>query len=99
MNPHGIDGFSEVWHGHPMPKRSRKATTDDLNQLAASIVAQAVGGHPVPSVEGKNPAAIALGRLGGLKGGRARANSLSKARRSQIAKKAAAARWKAKKTA
>lgn len=42
----------------------------------------------------KNPAAIALGRMGGLKGGKARAASLSPAKRAQIAKKAAAARWK-----
>ncbi len=41
----------------------------------------------------KNPAAVALGRLGGLKGGKARAEKLSARRRSQIAKKAAEARW------
>lgn len=46
--------------------------------------------------EGKNPAAVALGRLGGLKGGAARARSLSAKKRSEIAKKAARARWKAK---
>jgi hypothetical protein len=50
----------------------------------------------VPEPE-KNPAAVALGRLGGLKGGNARAAKLSKARRSEIAKRAARARWKAKK--
>ena len=44
--------------------------------------------------DGKNPAAVALGRLGGLKGGRARAEKLSKKRRSEIAKKAALARWR-----
>jgi len=44
----------------------------------------------------KNPAAVALGRLGGLKGGRARAKSLTAAARKRIAKKAAAARWKNK---
>lgn len=41
----------------------------------------------------KNPAAVALGRLGGLKGGDARAKALSKKRRSEIAKKAAQKRW------
>lgn len=41
----------------------------------------------------KNAAAVALGRLGGLKGGAARAKALSKKRRSEIAKKAAAKRW------
>ena len=42
----------------------------------------------------KNPAAVALGRLGGLKGGKARAESLSPDRRTEIARKAARARWK-----
>jgi hypothetical protein len=42
----------------------------------------------------KNPAAVALGRLGGVKGGPARAASLTPRKRSEIAKKAAAARWK-----
>jgi len=45
---------------------------------------------------GKNPAAVALGRLGGAKGGRARADKLSAAKRKAIAKKAAATRWKSK---
>jgi len=44
----------------------------------------------------KNPYAVALGRLGGLKGGPARANSLTAAKRKQIAKKAANARWRTK---
>ena len=44
----------------------------------------------------KNPAAVALGRLGGLKGGKARAEKLSAKKRSEIAKKAATARWKKK---
>jgi hypothetical protein len=46
--------------------------------------------------ESKNPAAVALGRLGGLKGGKARAKKLTKAARKRIAKSAAAARWKKK---
>lgn len=44
---------------------------------------------------GKNPAAVALGRLGGKKGGKARAAKLSPERRSDIARKAAQARWQA----
>jgi hypothetical protein len=47
-----------------------------------------------PADDGKNPAAVALGRLGGLKGGKARAKALSAKRRAAIAKKAARARWK-----
>lgn len=45
--------------------------------------------------QGKNPAAVALGRLGGIKGGKARAVSLTPKKRSEIARKAAKARWKA----
>jgi hypothetical protein len=48
---------------------------------------------PKPPFPAKNPAAVALGRLGGLKGGKARAKSLSATKRSEIAKKAAKARW------
>ena len=58
---------------------------------ATLIVAKAMGAAKL--AKAKNPAAVALGRLGGLKGGRARAANLSKARRSEIAAKAAAARW------
>jgi hypothetical protein len=59
---------------------------NDLNQIAARIVSQ--------STQEKNPAAVVLGRLGGLKGGKARAKTLSARKRTQIAKKAAASRWK-----
>jgi hypothetical protein len=80
-----------------MPKRSRTPRPTDPNQLAALIVAQATGmpGQEMASAAppGKNPAAVALGRLGGLKGGNARAKSLSPAKRKAIAKKAAVERW------
>ena len=68
----------------------------DTNQLAKSIVDIATSGDAEPKIQeetGKNPAAVALGRLGGLKGGKARAKSLSPKRRSEIAKKAAQKRW------
>jgi len=70
----------------------------DMNQLAKSIVDIATGEKDTTPAEdsGKNPAAVALGRLGGLKGGKARAEKLSPKKRSEIAKKAAAARWKNK---
>jgi hypothetical protein len=51
------------------------------------------------SMEGKNPAAVALGRRGGLKGGRARAETLSAEERHSIAVKAAQARWAKKSVA
>jgi hypothetical protein len=66
--------------------------------MAAAIVAQAVdpddkGDDPY---EGKNPAAVELGRLGGKKGGKARAAKLTAEERSEIASKAARARWREK---
>ena len=73
-----------------MPKRPRKPGA--LNALASAIVAEATEDQE-PEGDGKNPAAVALGRLGGLKGGKARAAKLSAKRRKEIAKKAAAARW------
>lgn len=79
-----------------MPKRSSKGRLD-LNKLAKSIVDEATGEAPTQPVQPeKNPAAVALGRLGGLKGGAARAKKLTAQERSEIAKRAAEARWKAK---
>jgi len=66
--------------------------TPDVNIIAATVTQQATDESRIV----KNPAAVALGRLGGLKGGRARAAKLSPARRSEIAKKAALARWASK---
>ena len=79
-----------------MPSRSSKhpKRPRDMNQLAKAIVDISVGAAADPDPdEGKNPAAVALGRLGGVKGGNARAAKLSAAKRKAIAKKAAAARW------
>jgi len=78
-----------------MPKRSSKKSRD-INVLASQIVEEATG-EPTPKPEdaNKNPAAVALGRLGGLKGGKARAKRLTPEQRSEIAKKAAQARWNA----
>lgn len=72
-----------------MPSRSSRKPRD-LNALAASIVAEATG---EPMDDGKNPAAVALGRLGGQKGGKARADKLTPEQRTDIARKAASARW------
>ena len=78
----------------------------DANSLAARIVALSTGQEPpkltpeskapdaAKPVKEKNPAAVALGRLGGLKGGKARAKALSKEQRAEISRVAAAARWK-----
>lgn len=61
--------------------------------MAFSVVQQVTGQAEKPASD-KNPAAVALGRLGGKKGGKARAAKLTKELRAEIAKKAAAARWK-----
>jgi hypothetical protein len=76
-----------------MRKRSSTGRLD-LNQLAKSIVDQATGeAAPLPNEPEKNPAAVALGRLGGIKGGAARAKKLTAEERSEIARKAAKKRW------
>lgn len=85
-----------------MPKRSSKTPKrpSDVNALAASIVASATDETPTEDKKEPTPeeiahaAAVALGRLGGLKGGAARAKKLSKKKRAEIAKKAAKARWR-----
>lgn len=80
-----------------MQKRSSKPRRPtDANLLARQIVEEAIGEPLISTLSGKNPAAVALGRLGGLKGGKARAAKLSPKKRKEIAKKAAAARWKDK---
>jgi len=73
-----------------MPKRSSRI---DLNTAAFEIVRRTTG-EQTDDLTAKNPAAVALGRLGGVKGGKARAASLTAARRSAIAKKAARSRWR-----
>lgn len=76
-----------------MPKRSRKHQITDPALLAKRVFdrVEAMGNPP------KNPAAVALGKLGGPKGGPARAAALSPERRTEIAKAAAVARWSRKK--
>jgi hypothetical protein len=80
-----------------MPRRSSK--DHDFAVNAFRVVEQAIGermdGTPLEDPNaGKNQAAVALGKLGGAKGGKARAAKLSPEQRKAIAKKAASARWK-----
>jgi hypothetical protein len=82
-----------------MPDRSsKKPPRGDVNIVAKYIVDVATGVVPrtaeTKPLPEKNPAAVALGRLGGLEGGKARAKALSKKERVEIARKAAKARWK-----
>ena len=84
-----------MWYAFAMPDRSRKPKRPrDPSQLAHTIVQIATEGEPETEDDGKNPAAVALGRLGGKKGGKARAKKLTPERRSEIATNAARARWK-----
>jgi hypothetical protein len=86
---------SKPAHPENPPKRPR-----DANQLAFQVVAELTGtAAPLPPEKAgppKNPAAVALGKLGGSKGGKARAAKLSPRKRTEIARKAARARWGAK---
>ncbi len=77
-----------------MPRRPRRPR--DPNLLAREVFLEAIGELPKPPDpdEGKNPHAVALGKMGGAKGGRARAASLTKKERSEAARRAARARWK-----
>ena len=64
-----------------------------MNEIAFRVVGEAMGEKAPEWTDGKNPAAVALGRLGGLKGGKARAAKLSAEQRSEIARAAALKRW------
>lgn len=79
----------------------RKKKEHDFTVTAFRVFQEAIGETPEAlephepelTPDGKNPAAVALGRLGGMKGGKARAAKLTQEQRTEIAKKAAAARW------
>jgi len=77
--------------------RKKKQGPEDTNEIAFRVMQQATGEQPAEELLEKNPAAVALGRLGGLKGGKARAKKLSAKRRSEIARRAAKARWSRRK--
>lgn len=83
-----------------MPRKKKR--DHDFSVTAFRIVQEATGQiEPEPKqtepelIDGKNPHAVALGRLGGLKGGKARFEKLTPEQRKEIAQKAAQARWAA----
>jgi hypothetical protein len=78
-----------------MPNK-RTPDREDVNQIARRILQEATEDDATDDEEARKLAARLLGRRGGLKGGPARAKALSKKRRSEIARKAAEARWKKK---
>ena len=82
-----------------MPKRSSNKKSRDINALASEIVSEATREGVPQDIQGestKNPAAVELGRLGGKKGGKARAEKLTPEQRKEIAQRAAQARWSKK---
>lgn len=83
-----------------MAERTHKKRPRDPNQLGKMIVDISTGDvedrAPTPEEEGKDAAAVSLGRRGGLKGGKARAKALTAEQRAEIARLAATARWKKK---
>lgn len=76
-----------------MPRKKHQGP-EDFAETAFRVFEEATGETPKPPEPEKSPAAVELGRRGGLKGGKARAAKLSPERRADIARKAAAARWK-----
>ncbi len=84
-----------------MPRRASIKRTEDVNQSAFRTVQELTRDadeapsvpEPLPTPKQKNPAAVALGRLGASKGGKARAAKLSDSERSEIARTAARKRW------
>ena len=90
-----------------MGKQGKKKTRRDVGEIALSVVEKATGGklsgkdepesQEPPPKDTRNQAAVELGKLGASKGGKARAERLSKKRRKEIAQQAAKARWKRKK--
>ena len=78
----------------------RRSSNGDVAQNALRVIEQAIGAELNPTRKvmqfperKKNPAAVALGKLGGMKGGRARAAKLTPQERTEIAQRAAKARW------
>jgi hypothetical protein len=81
------------WYAHAMPDRSRKRPRDP-SQLGKLIVDIATGEvEDAAPEDGKNPAAVELGRKGGLRGGKVRAEKMTPEQRKEAARKAAKARW------
>jgi hypothetical protein len=93
LNFHPIESVISTCNHWSMAKRKRKG--EDVNEIAFRVVRESTA-EPIPintAKKRKNPAAVALGKLGGKKGGRARADKLDPARRREIASNAARKRW------
>ncbi len=90
-----LDAGTGACYAVPMPKRSsrHKQGPEDANEAAFRVMREATGEAPQEEAREKNPAAVALGKLGGAKGGKARAAKLTAEQRREIARRAAKARW------
>ena len=78
-------------------KKSRSKKNKNVDEIASAMMhAIETGGDMPKTADGKNPLAVLLGRMGGLKGGHARAASMTPQARSESAKRAAQARWQSK---
>jgi len=78
-----------------MPSRASKSGKKrDFTQIAKAVIDQVTDNLPQPKSDTRNPHAVALSKLGASKGGKAKAKSLPRKKRREIAKKAARARWK-----
>jgi len=86
--------LDRLWYASPMKTIKGKGKHLDFAQIAHAVVEAATDESPqVEEPSDKNPHAVALGRLGGQKGGRARADKLTPEQRKEIALRAAKARW------
>src|ERR1035437_4649558 len=81
-------GSTKGWQ-RQMPRQPGKQGPEDMNEIAFRVLREAVGDAATP----EHPAVAVTGRAGGAVGGKARAKKLSPGRRSEIARKAAQARW------
>ncbi len=92
-----VGKFSAVWHIEQCVSAQVRPQRRNNPPILTCIVEAATGpteeDQPDKIQPKKNPGAVALGRLGGLKGGKARAEKLTPKKQSEIAKKAAATRW------
>ena len=76
-----------------MRRKKGEKESSDLEKVATGVAAETSENGPTSRESTKNPHAVALGRLGAQKGGRARAKKLTPEQRSEIARKAVQARW------
>jgi hypothetical protein len=93
LNFNPLENFPSFCHNPHMTTATKKKRPRDINQLAFQIVQEATGEDKLEEEIQKNIHAMELGRLGGLKGGKARMSKLTPDERRELARRAAKARW------